>query len=426
MQVQAPRGTVDIMPDVIYKWHYLEDSLRKKAINYGYKEIRTPIFEHTEVFSRSIGSETDIVEKEMYTFPDRKGRSLTLRPEGTAPVVRAYLEHKIPQELLWKVFYIAPIFRYERPQAGRYRQHHQFGVEAIGSGDPALDAEIITLAHDIYFEFGLKNLTVDINSIGCKEDRPIYRNALLDYLNDKKDALCNDCQRRYLNNPLRILDCKNTSCGNIASQAPVMLDYLCNECKIHFDKLKLHLNGFGIAFNVNPYIVRGLDYYSRTVFELKSEMLGAQNTLIGGGRYDYLMGDLGGKHVPAIGFGMGLERALMVVPEEKFPSMPSLKFFLIFMGEEAKEFSVRLLRDLRAWGIMADMDYVGKNVKAQFRSASRLGAEYCIIIGENELLDRKLALKCMKTGDQSFLEAGDKDKLRESVLKIIENGIINS
>jgi len=403
MKYAAPRGTKDVLPEEASLWQFVEEAGREVFQLYNYKEIRTPIFESTDLFTRSIGSTTDIVKKEMYTFPDRKGRSLTLRPEETAPVVRAGLENNLisPDQLI-KLYYLGPMFRYERPQAGRQRQFHQAGIEVFGSADPMLDAEVIQLSVKLFEKIGLKDLEVDINSVGDKKCQPLYREAIQKYFKENINHMCDDCKERFGLNPLRILDCKEAPCQKYIEKAPAAIDYLCGECKTHFEKVVRWLGGLGIRYRVNDRLVRGLDYYTKTAFEVVSKQLGAQNAVCGGGRYDDLVEELGGKPTPAIGFAIGLERVIAILKQSSVTSRrPSvLELFIATMGEEPKAVGFKLMTQAREKGISADMDYLRKSLKAQMKSADRLGAKYVYIIGEEELKKKSAMFKNMKTAEQ--------------------------
>lgn len=383
MEIKAPRGTQDVLPGTSEAWHRLEAITREVMASYGYREIRTPIFEHTELFSRGVGEATDVVEKEMYTFTDRSGRSITLRPEGTAPVARAYIEHGMhlwPQPV--KVFYVGPMFRYERPQAGRLRQHYQIGAEALGSADPALDAEVIMLPIHIFRRLGLERFEVHLNSIGCPKCRPVYRERLLEYLRPKADQLCESCQRRLERSPLRVLDCKVPACREVTAQAPASFDYLCDECRTHFERLRRHLQELDVSYVLDPRLVRGFDYYTRTVFEVLSESLGAQNAVAGGGRYDGLVEMLGGRPTPGVGFASGMERALLAASGSGLAQGDAgwLDVFVAVEGDGRDE-ALRLLYELRSRGLRADTDYQGRSLKAQLKLADRAGAQVAIIAG---------------------------------------------
>ncbi|MGB9613655.1 MAG: histidine--tRNA ligase [Candidatus Margulisiibacteriota bacterium] len=418
MKYTAPRGTKDILPDETPVWQYLENTCRGVFEIYNYQEIRTPIFEVTELFTRSIGSTTDIVKKEMYEFKDRKGRSLTLRPEETAPVVRACLENNlISPDQLTKLYYFGPMFRYERPQAGRQRQFHQAGVEAFGSADPRLDAEIIQLAVKLFEKIGLKNLEVEINSVGCKLCQPSFREAIQQYFVKYVKDMCEDCKERLKLNPLRILDCKEGPCQKYISKAPASVDYLCADCKTHFEEVVGWLGRLGVRYRINDRLVRGLDYYTKTTFEVVSKQLGAQNAICGGGRYDDLVEELGGKPIPAMGFALGLERVVEVLKNEKLIMKNGGKIilFIATVGEEAKGIGFDLLTKVREKGIAADMDYLGKSLKAQMKTADRLGAKYVYIVGEEELTKRIAVLRNMQTAEEREVAF---DKLAEELIAI--------
>ena len=406
MNIQAPRGTYDVLPDQSAKWQEVEQKINELCRLYQYKEIRTPIFEHTELFQRGVGDTTDIVQKEMYTFQDRGDRSLTLRPEGTASVVRSYVENKLfgmPDQPV-KLFYTGPMFRYERPQAGRMRQFVQFGVEAIGSKDPAIDAEVISLAMELYRSVGLKQLRLVINSLGDTESRVAHKEALVKHFEPSINEFCGDCQTRLKKNPLRILDCKVDRNHPLMATAPSLTDYLNEESQAYFDEVQSYLTSMDIDFVVDPNLVRGLDYYNHTAFEIMSdaEGFGAITTLAGGGRYNGLVEDLGGPESPGIGFGMSIERLLLALEMEKVEIGQShnLEVYVVSMDENTKKKAFSVVRDLRMNGISADMDFAGRKVKAQMKSADRKGAGFVIVIGETELESGKVALKEMATGEQ--------------------------
>jgi len=401
---KAPRNTQKVLPTVSHKNQYIERSVIEVSELFGYREIRTPVFEHTELFRRSVGDTTDVVQKEMYTFEDKGGRSLTLRPEGTAGVARAYLEHGLGSEPLpQKLCYLSSGYRYEKPQAGRLREFHQFGAECFGTAAPAADAEIIALADQIFTFLGIENLRLELNSIGCPGCRGAFQTALKDYFSSKSAELCETCQGRLERNPMRILDCKSPVCSSIAAGAPVGLDYICGDCAEHFAALKSQLDALGIEYTVNPKIVRGLDYYTRTVFEFISDEIGAQSTVCGGGRYDGLLEELGGQPTPALGFGMGLERILMLMEAQKTP-MPEPKrceLYLIPAGETAVKTAAAIAFDLRAEGIAAQYDIAGRSVKAQMKFADKIKARYTAVIGDDELSGGRVKLKNMDTGDMT-------------------------
>lgn len=403
MLTKAPRGTKDILPCEAYKWHYIENEIKKICLEFGFGEIRTPMFEHTELVQRGVGETTDIVQKEMYTFEDRGGRSITLKPEGTAPAVRAFIEHNLAsQNQPTKLYYISPIFRYERPQAGRLREHHQFGVEIFGAADAASDAEVISLAMTFIERLGIGNLKVNLNSIGCSKCRKDYNEALKDYLKSNLDKLCSTCNDRFERNPLRILDCKNPECEEIAKGAPVVLDFLCDDCKNHFEDLKNQLEALNIPFEVDPKIVRGLDYYTRTVFEIISENIGAKSTVCGGGRYDNLIKECGGADVPAVGFGLGIERLILMLEangiEINQPIGPEL--FIASIGDRSKSEASKLALDLRRRGISTERDLMSRSLKAQMKYANNIRARYVVVIGDNEIDSDNAKLKNMQTGDE--------------------------
>ncbi|WP_156291162.1 histidine--tRNA ligase [Oceanobacillus salinisoli] len=406
MSMKAPRGTVDILPKDAKKWQFVESQIKNICNRYNYEEIRTPLFEHTEVFSRGVGDTTDIVQKEMYTFEDRGGRSLTLRPEGTASVSRAFVENKLYGEANQpvKLYYFAQMFRYERPQKGRMRQLNQFGVEVLGSDDPAVDAEVIDLAMTVYKELGLKSLKLVINSLGDKESRTNHRNALIEHFTPHKEELCEDCQLRLEQNPMRVLDCKKDREHPAMNTAPSILDYLNDTSKEYFEQVKSHLTAMGIEYVVDSNLVRGLDYYNHTAFEIMSdaEGFGAITTLAGGGRYNGLIEELGGPNTPGIGFGMGMERLLMALEAEKveLPVDDKLDCYFVAVGDEAVKEAVRHVHDLRANGIQVDKDYQGRKIKGQFKSADRLQAKYVLILGESELEKQVVNVKSMESGEQ--------------------------
>ena len=400
---RLPKGTSDILPSQIDYWYYLENIIKKVLQDYGYREIRTPAFEYTELFVRGIGETTDIVQKEMFTFQDRKGRSLTLRPEGTAPVVRAYLEHNLGRESpLTKLFYMGSMFRSEKPQAGRYRQFNQFGAEAIGSPLPIIDAEIIASSLAIYKELGLTDLKLMLNSVGCRECRPQYLTVLKDYFRGKKEMLCADCQQRYEQNPLRILDCKKEKCQLVIKECPSIFEYLCEDCADHFNTLRHCLDNISITYQLNPLLVRGLDYYTRTAFEIVAEELGAQNAVCGGGRYDYLIEELGGKPTPAVGFAAGMERTLETMYKQgvSIPVWEGIKVYIAVTSQEQIVSALSIANQLRENGISVEMDFLGKSLKSQMRTANKLQVPYVLILGSQELQEDKVTVKNMANGVQ--------------------------
>lgn len=421
--INIPKGTKDVLPAESHEWHYVERVARETARLFRCREIRTPTFEHTEVFLRGVGDTTDIVNKEMYTFLDKGNRSITLKPEGTAGVCRSFIENGLANETLpLKMYYLTPVFRYERPQAGRLREHHQFGVEFYGSASCVCDAEIISLADTFFKRLGIGELTVELNSIGCKECRPKYNRALKDYYTANLDKLCPLCRERLEKNPLRILDCKEEGCIEVNKGAPLTLDYLCPECEEHFEGLKKTLGEFGVKYEVNPRIVRGLDYYTRTVFEFVSDRLGAKSTVCGGGRYDGLNETLGGKPMPAAGFGLGLERLLLTmstmgiaIPDEEKPEV----YVAPLKGEGADTLATahRLTAELRGAGISADTDSMDRSLKAQFKFADKIGANYVVVVGPGEVESGKVSLRDMRTKQETPLEFGEIVKyLSEKVL----------
>ncbi|MBS4191420.1 histidine--tRNA ligase [Bacillus sp. FJAT-49705] len=407
MSIRIPRGTQDILPGEIEKWHFIEEKAREICEKFHYREIRTPIFEHTELFLRSVGDTTDIVQKEMYTFEDRGERSLTLRPEGTAAVVRSYVENKMygdPNQPV-KLYYMGPMFRYERPQSGRYRQFVQFGVEAIGSNDPAIDAEVIAVAMSLYKELGLRKLKLIINSLGDRESRAAHREALVNHFKPAIFDFCSDCQNRLEKNPMRILDCKQDREHELMKTAPSIIDYLNEDSKKYFEKVQQYLTDLDIAFEVDSNLVRGLDYYNHTAFEIMSEAegFGAITTLCGGGRYNGLTEEIGGPEAPGIGFAMSIERFIAALDAEQItlPIKEEIDCYLVSLGEEAKDYTVGLLQKLRLSGFTAERDYLDRKIKAQFKAADRLNARYVAILGEDELKENKINLKSMETGEQS-------------------------
>lgn len=416
MLVKGPRGTNDVIPSESYKWQYLEKKFREVCVKFGFSEIRTPVFEHTELFERGVGETTDVVQKEMYTFQDKGDRSITLKPEGTAPVVRSFIEHKIYAEAQpSKISYITPCFRYERPQAGRLRAFHQFGAEVFGSGEPSVDAEVISMVDSFLVELGLSDIELRINSIGCPICRNEYNEKLKAYLEPKLEKLCETCKSRFDKNPMRILDCKNEDCQSQIGDAPKMIDNLCGECETHFDRVQSYLKALGVDFIVDSKIVRGLDYYTKTAFEFISRDIGTQATVSGGGRYDGLVESLGGKSTPAVGFGMGIERLLLTLEScgIEIPKPEGLDIFIVSMGERADIEAFRILNKLRARGLSGDKDYLNRSIKAQFKYADKKNARYTVIIGDDELDKRVVSLKNMETGEQIEVEL---DRLEEAII----------
>ncbi len=404
---KAVKGTADILPDESYKWQYAERKLIETAGLFGFEEIRVPVFEHTEVFSRSVGDTTDVVQKEMYTFDDKGGRSLTLRPELTAGVIRSCVEKGLVSGTLpVKVCYTGTCYRYEKPQAGRLREFHQFGVECVGASLPDADAELILLARKLLCDLGVKNISLELNSIGCPECREKYRRALIDYFNERRDQLCGTCLERLEKNPMRILDCKSPVCKEAAKDAPVMLDYLCEECRAHFETVKDRLAAAGAEFTVNPRIVRGLDYYTKTVFEFVSNDLGAQSTVLGGGRYDGLIAQMGGQPTPALGFAMGIERLMMIMQSQgtPFPERPRPDVYVAPICEAARKSAAEICAELRGEGFSALTDLSGRSAKAQLKFADKSGAKFTVVIGEDELSSGKAVLKNMADGGGTEVE----------------------
>ncbi len=401
MAIQAIKGVKDILPADMPAWQRMEATARKLFEDYGFSEIRVPIFEYTELFARSIGASTDIVEKEMYTFEDRDGKKITLRPEGTAGVVRAFIEHKLYAEApLVKLYYLGPMFRHERPQKGRYRQFYQIGVEALGTDHPYVDIEVLAMLHALFARLGISGLSLQINSLGDSACRGAYRDALKKYLSDKLPTLCADCRRRYETNPLRVLDCKVDA--DKFSDSPVMLDHLCGPCKSHFDTVENGLKQLGIPFEINPRLVRGLDYYTRTTFELVMGHMGAQNTVAAGGRYDGLVEEIGGPPTPGIGFALGVERAISLMDASELQaSRPSL--FIAALGPEAAAAALPLIHGLKSSGIRVETDYAGGSLKSQMKKADKSGAGQTLIIGEQEMKEGKAVLRNMQTKEQVFV-----------------------
>ena len=403
MLTNAPRGTKDILPDTVGQWTYVEEKIRDLCARYGYKEIRTPMFEHTELFHRGIGEGTDVVDKEMYTFTDRGDRSITLRPENTASAVRAYLQNKLyGDSSLVKLFYIGSMFRYDRPQAGRMREFHQFGVEALGESNPAVDAEIIMLAMDLLGGLGLKDLKLSLNSVGCPKCRPVYRKVLQDFFRDKLEDLCDDCKDRFERSPLRILDCKADADKPYMADAPKITDCLCEECQDHFHKVQRFLTEAGVEFELDARLVRGLDYYTKTAFEIKYPPLGAQSAVAGGGRYDGLIEEIGGNPTPAVGFATGLERVLLALEKQNLlPEMDTqTDAFVVALGDVAQGAAFKLLTKLRQAGLKAGMDYAGRSMKAQMKQANKANARFALIIGEDEVKEACVQLKDMEKSEQ--------------------------
>lgn len=404
MLTKAPKGTADILPDNSHKWQYAENEIRKLCKDFGVKEIRTPVFEHTELFSRGVGDTTDVVEKEMYTFNDKGDRSITLRPEGTAGAARSFIEHGLfnnPQPT--KLFYQISCYRYEKPQAGRMREFHQFGVEYFGTQNYAADAEIIELALMLFTRLGLKDLTLRINSIGCPTCRKAYNDKLKEYLKDNYDSLCETCKSRFERNPMRIIDCKSSICKDIIKDAPRLIDYLCDECSGHFENVKTSLDNMDIKYEIDPDIVRGLDYYTKTVFEITADIQSSNTTICGGGRYDGLVEQLGGPATPACGFAIGMERLFLCMDAQgvEITDENAIDVFVGNIGAESAKYAQKLVHNLRLLGISADYDKLDRSVKAQMKQANKLGCKYSLIIGDNEIADGKVMLKNMALGESS-------------------------
>jgi len=417
MEIKAIRGFNDILPDEVGKWHFVEETAREVFEGFGFSEIRIPILERTELFSRGIGEATDIVEKEMYTFTDRSGNSLTLRPEATASMARAYLEHQLYTfDPVAKLYCIGPMFRYERPQKGRYRQFYQIDVEVFGVENPMVDAEVIVMLIHFLRRVGLEKLELQINSLGCRDCRPRYREELKKFLKQKAFQLCEDCQRRLETNPLRIFDCKVETCQEAIADAPKVNDFICPECQKHFDKVREYLEAAGLAYILNPRMVRGLDYYTRTAFEVVSYQLGSQNAVTGGGRYDNLFGELGDFDSPGIGFAIGIERLVSLLPKDReFVQYPHL--FIAALGVETLIEVYQIINQLHLEGIRAELDYEGKSLKSQMRRADKLKARYVLILGENELKQGKAVLRNMETKSQEEISMeGLIDILRKKLL----------
>ncbi|MBQ6878072.1 MAG: histidine--tRNA ligase [Oscillospiraceae bacterium] len=418
MLTKAPRGTQDVLPEQSAKWQYIEKTAMKVAETFGFKEIRFPTFEHTELFARGVGDSTDVVQKEMYTFLDKGERSITLRPEGTAGCMRTLIEHGLLNGALpVKASYLTSCFRYEKPQAGRLREFHQFGAELVGAASPAADAEMIAMVSRIFDQLQIEGIELEINSIGCPECRAKYNEALKEYFRSHEEELCETCRDRLERNPMRILDCKSPICHKIGEDAPVILDYLCDECQAHFDELKERLDSIGIEYTVNPTIVRGLDYYTRTVFEFVSTNIGSQGTVCGGGRYDGLIELLGGPKTPSIGFAMGLERLLLLMENTgvPFPEEGVCDIYVGSMGTKASIEAANLVNSLRAEGFKAECDLCGRSVKAQMKYADKIGAKLSCIIGDSELEAGKVKIKNMGDGSSEEVEL---DELIEYVYEV--------
>jgi len=414
--IQAVRGMNDILPEEVGWWQSVENTARDVLENFGYREIRTPVAEKLELFARSIGESTDIVEKEMYAFQDRNGEWLALRPEATASIVRSYVRHSLHTDsALQKLYEIGPMFRHERPQKGRYRQFYQIDAEVFGTDSPMIDAEMMHMLSLLMDRIGISGVILNINTLGCPECRQTYREILKDFLTAKGDQFCPDCLRRRETNPLRVFDCKVEKCQALLESAPLLIDYICEDCRAHFDAVKDYLERLGTRYAVNPRIVRGLDYYMRTTFELITDRLGAQNAIGGGGRYNGLVRDLGGPDVPAIGFAIGMERLIMLLQQEQRKKVRTPRFFIASLGEEPRASAFLLVQQLRGRGLEAEIDYEGRSLKSQMRRADKSGARYVLILGEDELMRRQVGLRDMQTKTQRVLSL---DGLVESMLRI--------
>lgn len=416
---RAVKGTNDILPTEVHKWQTVEQRMLETARLFGFTEIRVPVFEHTEVFKRSVGDTTDVVQKEMYTFDDKGGRSITLRPELTAGVIRSVLENGLAGgPLPLKVCYIGGCYRYEKPQAGRLREFHQFGVECVGAAAPNADAEVIALAKQVLYNIGIDNISLEINSIGCPECRKKYQEALKEYFRKNIDTLCETCRDRLERNPMRILDCKSPICKELCKNAPVVIDYLCEECEEHFAQVKKHLDAADIAYTVNPHIVRGLDYYTRTVFEFVSGDIGAQSTVCGGGRYDGLIAQMGGQPTASLGFAMGIERLMMVLEAQNatLPDARVCELYIATMGENASLKATALCNHLRDFGYSVQTDICNKGLKAQMKFANKIGAMFTMVLGDNELVNNTAKLKNMQSGEE--IEVG-LDELEDKLLNLL-------
>jgi histidyl-tRNA synthetase len=417
------KGTEDVLPKDSYRWQFVEDVMRKESAAYGFKEIRTPVFEHTELFARGVGQTTDVVQKEMYTFDTKGGESVTLRPEGTAGAARAVLEHGLVNDSLpIKASYFVSCYRYEKPQAGRLREFHQFGLECYGTQSPVADAELICAAQSIFDRLGIKQLRLEINSIGCPTCRAEYHKALKEYFYGYKDELCETCNSRLEKNPMRILDCKSPVCSKIAQGAPKITDYLCDECKEHFASVQKYLDAAGVEYTVNPTIVRGLDYYTKTVFEFVTDFIGAQGTVCGGGRYDGLIEELGGKHLPSLGFAMGIERLLMLMDKQgiEIPKPSTCDLYVAVMGEKASLKSFEIIKAVRSCGLIAETDVVGRGLRAQMKYADKIGAKFSMVLGDNEIEQGKAVIKNMSSGEQTEIVLDDTFAEKFMVLQLAD------
>jgi len=407
MIINAPKGTIDITPKDVYKWHYIEKKLREISDKFSFKEIRTPNFEHTELFLRGVGDTTDVVSKEMYTFLDKGERSITLRPEGTAGAARSFIETGMYADSQpTKLYYIIPCYRYEKPQAGRLREFRQFGVEMYGSKEPSCDAEVISIAKRIFNELGITKLQLNINNIGCPSCRKAYNDKLKSFLEERKENLCPTCKERLEKNPMRIFDCKSEICAGIIKDAPTMFDNVCEECKDHFDNVLSYLDCMDIEYKIDKGIVRGLDYYTKTVFEFVSTDIGAQGTVCGGGRYDNMIEEIGGKPCAGMGFGLGLERLILVMEQLgiEFPKEERVKIYIAALDKNSDLFATKLVKELRENGVKAEKDFLGRTLKAQLKYANKIDAENTIVIGEEEINNNKYNLKNMDSGEVSVVD----------------------
>lgn len=417
--IKKIKGTEDIMPKDSYRWIFLEDIMRRQANAYGYKEVRTPVFEQTSLFSRGVGETTDVVQKEMYTFSTKGDESITLRPEGTAGAARAFLEHSVQNDgLPSKQYYLTTCYRYEKPQAGRQREFHQFGVEVFGTQNPSADAEVIALINGLFEVLGLSKIRLEINSIGCPKCRSKYHEKLREYFSQYKDKLCDTCHGRLERNPMRIIDCKSPVCSEIAKDAPKMIDFLCEECADHFEKVKSYLDIAGVKYEVNPTIVRGLDYYTKTVFEFVSDNIGAQGTVCGGGRYDGLIEELGGQHTPSLGCAMGIERLLLLMESSgvEIPKPETCDLYIASMGDRASLKAFALTEDVRKSGFSAQCDIVGRGLRPQMKFADKIGAKFSLVIGDNEIDENKAEVKNMETGDKTAVSLQNFAKEFEDIM----------
>ena len=417
MIIQAPKGTKDVLPNESYKWQYLEKKIRKLTALYGCSEIRTPMFEHTELFIRGVGETTDVVQKEMYTFDDKGKRSITLKAEGTAPAVRAFIENSLYNEVQpTKLYYITPVFRYENVQKGRLRQHHQFGVEIYGASQASIDAEVICIAMKLFKDLGIKELKLNINSIGCPNCRKQYNEALKEYLKCNYEKLCDTCKTRYEKNPMRILDCKEFNCGHIVKNAPVILDYICDSCKNHFEELQSYLTELEISYEVDPHIVRGLDYYNKTVFEIINNGI----TVCGGGRYDSLIAQCDGPEMPAVGFGLGIERLLMTLEQQEIniDNKRKIDIYIGSMGDAGKKEAFKLSNQLRNQDLSCECDHMNRSVKAQMKYANKTGVKFTMILGDEEITTRIAKIKNMNTGEQNEISIDDLNNIKNICLAL--------